>query len=721
MNRSKIGGALLVLASASAFADVDVAVQKGDKIKGSFDPAAETETFRVLVPQGATILAKAKGSKGASAHLELRDAEGSVPYESVETGTKATLTATASSTREFRVVATSRGGAATGAYSLQVTWSLPPRTTTQRTTDTGGTVQVPFSADALAKAKVTVRPVSGSPLPRIERITGPGGFSVEIGAGGSAPTAKSRPVTLGATGDYTLHVSEQGDGGEIAVEVALTPRKPKPRTIDLTSKRLGGAGDEFAIGASLGAEGGTVTVPDLGGGGGLGDISGSSVDVPPGALPSGGVVFIGTAPTLDPKGRDAPVSPTVLFGPEGTKFASDVTVTIPIEPALIPDGEDSVTIYTRDANGKVTKVPGPYTFDLVAGTVSFPTPHFSSFVAAVEHDDHTPGGNVFVTLAAGSIADFEINTTGAGTIAYFYAEGETVRSLTPNTSSAGFTSAVWAGGGAQTADGAARLSYDFPGPIRAVATRSGQVFAATSTQIFVIDTSNDEVTRFLGDGQPADTGDGGPAAAARMIDCVDLFGFTSTDLYFVDRTAARLRRVDSDGLVQPVAGTGSSGVGPDGVDATTSQLDAPRAVTEDFSDGTLYIAERSRVRAVATDGVITTILGDPDGSTGCVASNGPNSRFTSLEGVSFAFGGQSGERLLFVADSDCHALYRYRFTTNLVEPVIGVPGTAGIRPDFTDVSRVTNPERVFTLSDGFLLFLDDAGAKLRQATFPAIP
>jgi hypothetical protein len=87
------------------------------------------------------------------------------------------------------------------------------------------------------------------------------------------------------------------------------------------------------------------------------------------------------------------------------------------------------------------------------------------------------------------------------------------------------------------------------------------------------------------------------------------------NLYIADNFNNVVRRVDVQGIIQTVAGTGVAGDGADGVQAQNVALNDPRGVAMD-SSGNLYIADRnnSKVRKVSPNGVISTfysILG-PD-------------------------------------------------------------------------------------------------------------
>jgi NHL repeat len=71
-----------------------------------------------------------------------------------------------------------------------------------------------------------------------------------------------------------------------------------------------------------------------------------------------------------------------------------------------------------------------------------------------------------------------------------------------------------------------------------------------------------------------------------------------------------VRRIDADGVITTVAGTGAKGFGGDGDHATTAELNATAGLAIDRA-GNLYIADQgnNRVRRIDTNGVITTVAG----------------------------------------------------------------------------------------------------------------
>ncbi|WP_313954625.1 hypothetical protein, partial [Frankia sp. EI5c] len=79
-------------------------------------------------------------------------------------------------------------------------------------------------------------------------------------------------------------------------------------------------------------------------------------------------------------------------------------------------------------------------------------------------------------------------------------------------------------------------------------------------------------------------------------------------IYIAEYGNNRIRKVDADGTITTIAGTGTAGYSGDGGPATAAELNEPSAVALS-SDGALYIADsgNSRVRRIDTAGTISTV------------------------------------------------------------------------------------------------------------------
>ena len=162
-----------------------------------------------------------------------------------------------------------------------------------------------------------------------------------------------------------------------------------------------------------------------------------------------------------------------------------------------------------------------------------------------------------------------------------------------------------AGGG--TPGGRGELSF----PRSVAVDPAGNVYVADTRnhRIRQIDTTG-LISRFAGTGEDGESGDGGPAIEAELCYPAGVATDTAGNVYVADRWNHRVRRIDTEGTIATVAGTGSPGGNGDGGPAIEAQLAYPVAVATDPS-GNLYIAEGGshRIRKVNVDGVITRFAG----------------------------------------------------------------------------------------------------------------
>lgn len=117
------------------------------------------------------------------------------------------------------------------------------------------------------------------------------------------------------------------------------------------------------------------------------------------------------------------------------------------------------------------------------------------------------------------------------------------------------------------------------------------------------------LTRFAGTGKPGYSGDGGPAADAKLNGPYLMANDSRGNLYLADALNHVIRVVDRKGNIRTVAGTGTAGFRGDGGPATKARLNEPYGVAVDAS-GAIYIGDHGngRVRRVNRSGTITTIV-----------------------------------------------------------------------------------------------------------------
>ncbi|HEX6940998.1 MAG TPA: carboxypeptidase regulatory-like domain-containing protein, partial [Longimicrobiales bacterium] len=109
---------------------------------------------------------------------------------------------------------------------------------------------------------------------------------------------------------------------------------------------------------------------------------------------------------------------------------------------------------------------------------------------------------------------------------------------------------------------------------------------------------------------PADCGVGGPALDARMKP-VGIAVDASGTIYYSEVSTHMIWKIGADGILRHVAGTGEPGDGGDGGMAIFAQLNRPLGIALG-PDGSLYVADSGnrKVRRITQDGIITTVAGD---------------------------------------------------------------------------------------------------------------
>jgi sugar lactone lactonase YvrE len=113
-----------------------------------------------------------------------------------------------------------------------------------------------------------------------------------------------------------------------------------------------------------------------------------------------------------------------------------------------------------------------------------------------------------------------------------------------------------------------------------------------------------------GNGLVGSDGDGGSALNARMVAPAGLASDRLGNLYIADENAYRIRKVDLKGVITTVAGNGMEGTRGDGDAAVMASIRQPVDVAVDSAGNIFFSDENSaRVRKVDTQGVISTIVG----------------------------------------------------------------------------------------------------------------
>ena len=160
-------------------------------------------------------------------------------------------------------------------------------------------------------------------------------------------------------------------------------------------------------------------------------------------------------------------------------------------------------------------------------------------------------------------------------------------------------------------DGGPALDAAFRDPNSLASDSKGNIYIADTANNMIrkIDT-NGIVTTFAGNGEHADSGDGGSALKAAIRSMDDITVSPKGELHILGTNTHKVRKITKEGKIVTVAGKGYAGFFGDGGPAINAMLKNPAAISFD-SKGNLYIADmgNNRIRRVDKKGIITTFAG----------------------------------------------------------------------------------------------------------------
>ena len=198
---------------------------------------------------------------------------------------------------------------------------------------------------------------------------------------------------------------------------------------------------------------------------------------------------------------------------------------------------------------------------------------------------------------------------------------------------------------------------------------AGNLYIASpyNARVRKVDT-NGIITTVAGTGNDGYAGDGGPAIAAQLRHPVDVDVASNGNLYIADAENHRIRKVDPSGMITTIAGTGNSGYAGDGGPALNAQINLPHGITVDSSNN-VYIGDRlnHRVRKIDANGIITTLAGT--GAEGYAGDGGPASQAQLAHPLHL---GVDTNGNLYITDSRNHRVRRVVVATTPPGPCASV-------------------------------------------------
>jgi serine/threonine-protein kinase len=226
-----------------------------------------------------------------------------------------------------------------------------------------------------------------------------------------------------------------------------------------------------------------------------------------------------------------------------------------------------------------------------------------STVAGTGQAGYTGDGGLAVNAEINEVEELAVAPDGTLYLADY--KNNRIRKVTPN----GIISTVaGTGSSGYTPGPVPAVSAQLNGPDDLALADDGTLYFSNlgSSTIQKIDPTG-TLTTVAGTGTGGNTGDNGPATSAEISNPSVFLG-RDGNIYLSDYDHDVIRKINTDGIITTVAGTGQSGSSGDAGPATQAQLKNPTSVVVDAS-GAIYIADsgNNSVRRVDPNGTMITI------------------------------------------------------------------------------------------------------------------
>ena len=226
--------------------------------------------------------------------------------------------------------------------------------------------------------------------------------------------------------------------------------------------------------------------------------------------------------------------------------------------------------------------------------------------------------------------------------------------------------------GSGAVDGKPALETVFNLPVGVARDATGNLFVSDNLHYRVrkIDAATGRVSTVAGNGLPG-------IGTTRLTGPASIAPAPGGGYYFTDPDANRVMRVAADGSVRQIAGAtnGAGGFSGDGLTANSARLRAPQGIATD-ANGNVYIADwgNNRVRRIDPDGIITTVAG-----SGLAAASGDGGPALSAGLSPYSIAVDSAGNLL-IADDFNSRIRKVTIGTGVITTVAG-DGTPGFTGD----------------------------------------
>ncbi|HJT27541.1 MAG TPA: SMP-30/gluconolactonase/LRE family protein [Pyrinomonadaceae bacterium] len=217
------------------------------------------------------------------------------------------------------------------------------------------------------------------------------------------------------------------------------------------------------------------------------------------------------------------------------------------------------------------------------------------------------------------------------------------------------------------------------------------------------------LTYFAGNGERGFSGDAGQATQAQLHSPYDVRIDSKGNVYIADVKNHRIRKVDREGVISTVAGTGVAGYSGDGGPAVNAQLNMPYGILLDNDDNLLIAdSDNNVIRKVGHDGNISTIAGT--GERGYAGDGGPAraAKFDSPQAMAIDKDGR-----IYVDDEHNNAI-RIIEPDGTLRTLVGTKGPGFSGDGGPAISaQIADPENILVRKDGSILISARDNSRLR--------
>eukprot|EP01040_Poterioochromonas_malhamensis_P013865 gene13865-biopygen3113 len=217
-------------------------------------------------------------------------------------------------------------------------------------------------------------------------------------------------------------------------------------------------------------------------------------------------------------------------------------------------------------------------------------------------------------------------------------------------------------------------------------------------------------TIFAGTGTQGNSGDNGPAALANLNQISGTWVDSNGVTFFADGGASVIRRVDTNGIITTIGGTGTSSVSNAGGAFTSVALSKPWGIAGDSTF--LYISDNYHIwKYERSSGIVSILAGT--GTQGTAGNGGPatSAQVNQPSGLWL-----NSDNSLYISEYGSHLVRKIDLSTNIISTVAGGGGygfNGDGGPAASTNTQLSYPRGVYIDTNGVIFIADFSNYRIR--------